>query len=210
MKHINKNQEPKEFTDWKNCANEDWQPTFSKLSNPEKQHVFNSLLNEQGHICCYCERELKENDFHIEHFKPKDKTKFPELQLEYSNLLCSCQRNTTKSEPLHCGNSKENWFDDDLIVSPLFSNCENEFIFSFDGHISPSNEQNIKATETIKRLQLDNTKLVAMRNKLLEPFLEDLSDSDLNEFVKGYLVEKENNNGRYNEFHNTIKSLFTL
>lgn len=210
MKHINKNKEPTEFADWKNCANDDWTPTFLNLQNPEKQSVFNSLLNEQGYICCYCERELKENDFHIEHFKPKDSTKFPELQLEYSNFLCSCQRNTTKSEPLHCGNSKENWFEESLIVSPLLANCEGEFTFYFDGHISPSNEQNEKAKETIKRLQLDNNKLVAMRNKLLEPFLEDLTDLELNNFVNGYLVEKENNNGKYNEFYTTIKDLFLI
>ena len=106
MKHIVKNQEPQEFIDWKNNANENWQPTYDNLQNPKKRILYHSLLEEQGYICCYCERELKENDYHIEHFRPKDRTLFPELQLDYSNLLCSCQRNNQRKTPLHCGNSK--------------------------------------------------------------------------------------------------------
>jgi len=209
MKYITKNHEPTTFTDWKNLECDDWQPTYLNLQNPEKQQVFESLLNEQGHICCYCERKLRSNDYHIEHFKPKDSNKFPELQLDYNIFLCSCQRNINHGEPLHCGNSKGNWFDNKLLISPLDPNCETKFIYTGDGHIYPSNKSNIAAKTTIEKLQLDIDKLIDLRKKAIEPFIdENLSDDELNDFIRGYLVGKEDNNGRYNDFYTTIKYLF--
>jgi len=209
MKHITKNHEPESFTNWKNLKNDDWQPTYSNLQNPEKEKVFESLLDEQGYICCYCERELKNQNYHIEHFKPKDKNKFPELQLDYDNFLCSCQRNTKHRVRLHCGNSKDNWFDDRLLVSPLDSNCEAKFIYTADGHIKPSDSNDSSAVTTIEKLKLDIDKLVNLRNKAIEPFIdENLNDEDLRNFVNGYLVEKKDNSGKYNEFFTTIKYLF--
>lgn len=209
MKHINRKDEPQEFIDWKNLSNNDWQPTYDNLQNPQKQAVFQSLLEEQGYICCYCERELRDNDYHIEHFKPKDNNLFPELQLEYSNLLCSCQRNTQQGDPLHCGNSKGNWFDANFLISPLDQTCEQQFIYTEDGHIYPSTKNNLAAKTTIERLQLDIDKLVNLRMNILEPFIDDsLSTEELEKFVNGYLEKKENNNGKYNEFYTTIKYLF--
>ena len=209
MKYISKDKEPQDFIDWKNRANRDWQPTFDNLQNPEKQSVFNSLFVEQGYICCYCERELKDNDYHIEHFRPKDQNLFPELQLEYSNFLCSCQRNTQKGEPLHCGNSKGNWFDENLLISPLDPNCEKQFTYTADGYIYPSNDDNIAAKTTIEKLQLNISKLVDLRKRVIEPFLDDdLSESEFKKFVNSYLVDKDKNHGKYNEFYTTIKYLF--
>ncbi len=209
MKYIVKNIEPQEFVNWKNQTNDDWQPSFNNLQNPEKDEVFTSLLKEQGYICCYCERELKDNDYHIEHFRPQDQNLFPQLQLEYSNFLCSCQNIIKKGEPLHCGNSKDNWFDENLLISPIDDpNCEKQFTYTADGHIYPSNDNNAAKT-TIKRLLLDINKLVNLRMNVIEPFLtESLSEDDFINFVNGYLVEKEENNGKYNEFHTTIKDLF--
>jgi len=209
MKYIKKNHEPESFKNWKNLKNEDWHPIYSNLQNPEKKKVFESLLDEQGYICCYCERELKNNDYHIEHFKPKDKNKFPKFQLDYNNLLCSCQRNTNHGAPLHCGNSKGNWFNDELLISPLDSDCESKFIYTGDGHIKPSDKNVSSVVTTIKKLQLDIDKLVDLRKKAIEPFIdENLNDDDLRNFINGYLAEKEDNSGKYNEFFTTIKYLF--
>ena len=158
----------------------------------------------------YCERRLSNNDFHIEHLKPKDKNKFPELQLDYNNLLCSCQLELEKGEPRHCGNSKGSWFDKKLLISPLDRTCEEQFKYTEDGHIYPLNEDNLAAKTTIDKLQLDIDKLVDFRRKAIEPFIdENLNHEDLRSFVNGYLVEKEDNKGRYNELFTTIKYLFS-
>ena len=56
MKYIKKNIEPESFTVWKKLASDDWQPCWDNFGKPEKIQVHNSLLREQGFICCYCER----------------------------------------------------------------------------------------------------------------------------------------------------------
>lgn len=198
MKHIIKQEEPKSFTEWKNKANNEWKPTYYNIDKQERIDLFDSLMKEQGYICCYCERELKEGDSHIEHFKPKDKNKFPELELEYNNLFCSCQVNLKKGEPLHCGNSKGNWFDDNLLISPLDQNCESKFRYTHDGQILPVDNDDEAAKKTIEKLQLNLNKLKGLRKGVIDALLYD-------EDVAWYLDIKE---GRFNEFHTTIKYLF--
>ncbi|MCV9930855.1 TIGR02646 family protein [Flavobacterium sp. LS1R47] len=198
MKYIIKQTEPESFIIWKNKENDDWQPTYANIDRQERIDLFKSLKGEQGHICCYCERELNDGDCHIEHFRPKDKTKFPHLELVYDNLLCSCQVNTEKGEPLHCGNSKGNWFDEELLISPLDSTCENKFKYTFDGQILPFNENDEAAKNTIEKLQLNIDKLKDLRKGVIDALFED-------EDVTWYLEMK---NGKYNEFYTTINYLF--
>ena len=59
------------------------------------------LLEEQSLLCAYCEKEIDENSTssNIDHFKTRNL--FPELTLEYSNLLVSCN---TKER---CSNFKD-------------------------------------------------------------------------------------------------------
>lgn len=209
MKYIIKEQAPQEFIDWKNKANDDWTPTYNDLSGDEKAAVFKSLKKEQGHLCCYCERELKNNDYHIEHLKPKDQNKFPELQLVYSNLLCSCQRNIEKGKPRHCGNSKDNWYIESDFVSPFDLGCERRFKFTGDGQILPADENDNAVKITIEKLQLGIDKLNNLRKNAIAPFLDQsLSQEDLSLFTKGYLIDKNQNEGKFNEFFTTIKYLF--
>ena len=65
MKHIVKDQDTPLFEKWMALANEDWKPTYKDLRDPEKKEVKKSLMKEQGHICCYCERRLTDEDSHI-------------------------------------------------------------------------------------------------------------------------------------------------
>lgn len=213
MKHIIKQAEPESFENWKEKPNVD----FVKLGKKRKvkKQLRTSLMVEQGYICCYCERALIEGDCHIEHFRPKDQNKFPELQLEYSNLICSCQANLEKGAPRHCGNSKENWFDENLLISPLDSNCEQRFKFNEIGQILPFDENDQGAKITIEKLNLDIDKIKDLRRKVIEPFLnydddgnEVMTKEELSKFIAGYLKEKEDNDGKYNEFYTTIKYLF--
>ncbi|MBC6424384.1 MAG: hypothetical protein GDA38_25045 [Hormoscilla sp. SP12CHS1] len=54
MKYIKKGEEPESLTAWKALANEDWTPSYDLLSGREKTDVYNTLLQKQGFICCYC------------------------------------------------------------------------------------------------------------------------------------------------------------
>jgi uncharacterized protein (TIGR02646 family) len=109
MRLVRKGAEPVVFTNWKLLENEDWHPTYSTLQNPQKSALQIQLLSEQFFTCCYCGRSIKSSDSHIEHFRPQEIA--PELQLDYSNLLVSCIRETPKNSQLHCGHLKDSWFE---------------------------------------------------------------------------------------------------
>lgn len=207
MKHIVKNQNTPAFDDWRASANENWQPTYGRggLRGVEKKEVKDSLMREQGYICCYCERRLTDDDSHIEHFNPQSNNTVDPL--EYTNMLCSCQDQLNKGEPRHCGNSKDNWFNEDLLISPLDSNCEGRFSYTADGKIHPVNEFDDAAIKTIEKLKLDIELLNDLRNKAIEPFLDkDLDELDFFKFVDGYI--KKNSDDTFNEFWTTINYIF--
>jgi uncharacterized protein (TIGR02646 family) len=206
MKHIVKQtDEPKAFNDWKALANPDWQPTYDDLRGEPKEAVKDALMLEQGYICCYCERRLVENDSHIEHLRPQsDPTVDP---LDYFNLLCSCQQQMKKSEPQHCGNLKDNWFDDTLLVSPLEPDCERRFAFTGDGGIKPADRTDKAAVTTIKKLGLDIRKLNDLRAKVLEAFLdENMPHDEFENLVADHL--SKDSAGRFGEFWTMIRYQF--
>ena len=206
MKHIVKNQNIPTFDEWMTLANEDWKPTYADLRDPEKKEVKESLMNEQGYICCYCERRLTDADSHIEHFKPQSNNVVNPL--DYSNMLCSCQNQLEQGEPRHCGHSKADWFDENLLISPLDPDCERCFAYTADGKIQPADKcDNAATTMTIEKLKLNIGILDERRKKAIEPFLYDgLDDSEFLEFVNGYL--KKNSDNTFNEFWTTIDCIF--
>lgn len=205
MKHVQKGNEPLAFSDWKAMANEDWLPTYDDLSGDTKKAVKKALMQEQGYLCCYCERRIVDDDSHIEHFRPQSHEDVDPL--DFSNLLCSCQNQLQKGVPRHCGNLKGDWFDPVLLVSPFNPDCESRFAFTGAGEIKPVDNTDNGAEETIQRLGLDLPKLNAMRASVIEPFLDEtLSSVDLQQFVTGYL--QRDTLGRFGEFGTAIRYLF--
>ena len=213
MKYIIKETEPQEFSIWKRKNTRlnysDLSKRVSEEDNSAKDSIYIALQKEQGYICCYCEGELKNYKYHIEHIKPQ--SKFPGLALDYNNMLCSCQGQVNNETNLYCGHKKDKWYDEKYFVSPLDPSCEERFKFTEDGYINPVDSNDKAAITTIDKLNLDIDKLNARRRNAIIPFINEndsLSDDDLKTFVDGYLVDKENNNGKYNEFYTTIKYLF--
>lgn len=205
MKHIEKQAEPQLFSEWKAMANEEWQPTYSALGGELKKAVKQALMVEQGFICCYCERRLSDNDSHIEHFRPQSDPSVDPL--DYSNMLCSCQNRLKKGEPRHCGNLKDKWFDEKLLVSPLDSTCEEQFAFLGDGSIKSTFEQDQAASETIRKLGLNCSKLKALRKSAIDVFLDEkLSTEEVKMLVMAHLAK--DSAGKYGEFWSAIRYLF--
>lgn len=191
MKQIIKNNEPKEIIDWKALTNEDWQANFDELSGTEKRVMRQSLLEEQGQICCYCNQDISDNDFHIEHFKPQET--FEALELEYSNLHASCLKNKKPGTPSHCGDAKSNWFDNSQTLSPL-DDHETSFKYLGNGDIEPANNN---AKVMIERLNLKDESLKAKRKAeiagiLDESFLEMASSTDLVTLYKRISLKVDN------------------
>ncbi len=191
MKHIKKNQPPEDFSEWKNQANEDWQPNWDNFQKPEKTSVHNSLLKEQGFICCYCGRRINQIDSHIEHLRPRNK--YPKLALYYDNFLASCQgeSETPPTIPVHCGHKKDKWYEQRFMVSPLVGNCAEFFRYTDDGQILATTDpvKQTAAAETIKRLALNINKLKRMREQAIEGILEiieTLNDDEIRKLINGF------------------------
>lgn len=176
MKYIKKREEPESFIAWKKLANEDWEPSWNNFSKPQKTDVHNSLLQEQGFICCYCGRLISSTTSHIEHLKPRKN--YPQLTLDYTNILASCQREREPKEPLHCGSKKDDWYDEHLMVSPLDINCAEFFRYTEDGQILSTEypEKKPPADTTIDKLDLNIDKLKKMRMGAIEAVLEDFEN----------------------------------
>jgi uncharacterized protein (TIGR02646 family) len=200
MKFIDKTQEPESFTMWKEQANDDWQPIWDDLRNPEKPELHDALLAEQGYICCYCNDRIGKPSpkSHIEHIKPR--SHFESDRLDYRNLVSSCQGKDEKHLPIHCGPAKDDWpdataFNAGLMISPLDVNCETTFSFTATGEIRPADGmRNEAASETIKHLGLNVRKLQASRNAAIEGILEGIESEtidSLQRLIAGFSSKDE-------------------
>ena len=211
MKYINKSQEPEIFATWKGCENEEWKPTWDNFQSPEKPAVHQALLQEQGYICCYCGMRIAKETSHIEHLQPQEI--YPDLTLNYSNLLASCPgegedpdwKKPKKLSPYqkHCGSKKDNWYNSDLMVSPLQPNCDEFFRYTGFGEILPSNDLGMHsaANETINRLGLNDPKLQAARRKQIQkilPLINGCTKKEIEQLAKGY--DQLDGDGKYTPF----------
>lgn len=196
MKHIVKGAEPDEFAVWKSQACADWQPTWDGLQNPPKTKLREALITEQGNLCCYCQVQITDNsDSHIEHFKPRSCPAAEDLN--YNNLHASC------NNPQHCGRKKDDWYDPELMISPLDSDCEAQFSYTSNGEIlavKKANKQ--KAAEAmISKLNLNCDGLIRRRRAAIDgvvSVIEALSREEIDEFVRGY--SERNRVGKFTPF----------
>lgn len=194
MKRIIKDMEPPDFSEWKAGDRMRHRPNWNRVPSRVRESIHESLMHEQGFICCYCESSISRDDSHIEHFRPR---KHRERQLDYGNLHCSCQREGVRGEPRHCGHLKGSWFDEDLLISPLEGDCERRFIYTGNGEIFPRTEGDDGAVTTIRKLGLNLPKLRELRAAAVDAF-QDLSVEDI-----GRMLERRADGG-FVAFHTTI------
>lgn len=198
MKHIVKNIEPASFSTWKaNNPGATYKEDLKKEKKVKKE-LKRSLINEQHHICCYCECRITESTSHIEHFKPKGNPAYSNLQLEYSNLFASCGIERSGKNEEHCGHKKYKEYNSNLI-SPLEPDCSTHFKYNIFGEIEHNNSK--RGEETINMLNLNSALLKAQRQKLIDYFL-DIDDNELDiEFSKHLDTTKV----EYGEFYTMIE-----
>ena len=166
MLKVNKKSEPEEFTKYKKKNKViNWKDFTSE--SEIKKLLKEALLEEQENSCCpYCEIEINLNDSQIEHIKPKDK--FPELLIDYNNLIACCL------ESKRCGNSKANKWDE-LFINPVIENPEDYSEYDIKtGEITPifkEGNRYEKAKYTIDLLNLNDNRLCGIRKKYIFEFL---------------------------------------
>lgn len=206
MKCVSKQVEPATFTDWKAKANEEWQPSYATLQNPEKRDLHAALLAEQGYVCCYCGRTISLANSHIEHFRPQEARE--DLALEYENLHASCIREVSPGSPLHCGHAKGSELTERLVISPMDADCERKFIYSsHDGAIYPADKGDASATYMLGLLKLDlsflrDRRAEALKSVFDNEFVESVSDEELTHLANAYRAPDET--GRLTSFGHVL------
>lgn len=151
MRQIKKKPEPAHFIKWKsdfkaaNCRDAVYSDLFA---THEYYHLKKSLLEEQGYICCYCEKKIGLNanlrDCDIEHFMPRNPDhrflssieckQCRDAQMDYTNLFVSCKGEDAYSAD-HCNHKKDNWFDFGKCISPTDDRIKGMFGFKLNGKI---------------------------------------------------------------------------
>lgn len=189
MKHVTKGQPAPEFEVWKVSDDPNWAPGYGDLQNPQKRKLHESLLSEQGWVCCYCGRQIDLHDSHIEHFRPQER--YASSALNYENLHASCIRETQPGTPLHCGHAKGAGFDEALLILPLNAHCESRFAFTLDGNIIPSDAADAQAAYMVALLRLDiaflrNRRGSEVRNVFDPAFLETVTTQELEKLCESF------------------------
>ena len=205
MKRVSKGISPAEFEDWKAQANDDWQPTYDDLRNPEKSILKAALLAEQGWVCCYCGQSIEDSGSHIEHFRPQSQR--DDLALDYDNLHASCLRAVEPGRPLHCGHAKDDDFDEGCHICPTEPDCESRFVYTQLGQIAARHPDDAAASAMIKLLALDSPRLCSQREEKIKStfdaaFLETVTADELKALRDAYRRPKPD--GKLESFGHAI------
>ena len=130
MRKITKNAEPKAWTQYRLTSGAVFKPIPA---------LVNSLLDEQGYICAYCERRIPckdavegtpgAEDHRIEHLRTQSTSKETGINtdLDYSNMVICCPGNIAR--------------DVDLRISPLDSTMMSSIQFTSSGLIKSLDSQ---------------------------------------------------------------------
>jgi len=150
---------------------------FSWKQSTYQQIISLLLLQTQEH-CSYCDNyHLKKGDFSVDHFKPK--SKFFAIAYKWDNLFFCCW---------HCQQAKGQQYSDNLLRPDVedFS-FSRYFTYNYSDHEirfndSASEEDQLKAIETIRIFDLNHTGLKRARrlsftafNKDPNPIVQDYS-----------------------------------
>lgn len=188
MKRIVKGDSPEWFESWKrNFAAAAGRKAVYKNDFPDKERrrLRKGLLEEQGFICCYCMGRLDLDTSHVEHFKPK--VRFPDEDMEYKNLLASCQGIAGDAMEDHCGHRKDDWYSP-RMVSPASPEIEGMFRYGLDGYVYPAgrDEERRGAKEMIGHLGLNSYYLVRNRETAIEEsgfFEEEFTEDEIRDII---------------------------
>ena len=213
MKYIEKQTSPQAFELWKeNKKNR--QKDLAKIEDlttkkldtrwnnlKSKTDIFKllreSLLKEQGYLCCYCQQKinLEQKTAAVEHLIAR-KTD-GSLLFEYANLLASClggrKEESEQTNIKYCNHARGHI---DLEITPLQKDCETYFDYF---QIEDNDEWEVKvvgvneiATKVIDLLNLNTAKLCRLRGETLRPFLENLTTEEATIILNKLKVELNN------------------
>ena len=141
-------------------------PIYENFRN--KNELRQSLLKEQGYICCFCMKSIEDNNetTKIAHIFPqnptleedKEKVKKENLDLNYYNMLAACDGGSCKPSHLqHCDTKQGNAI---LKINPAdtIRDCEKSIDYKPSGTISSENPDIEYEINQILNLNEENLK----------------------------------------------------
>lgn len=144
---------------------------WADVTVDDKVIIWLSLDKMQNNYCAFCEMNLKGMRKHIEHFISRHRNNV--LTFEWANLFGSCDNSE------HCGrykDSKISDYDERNLIKPDENDPRNSLFFSPEGDINVklglSQEEQLKASETIRVFGLDAPNLVAARRTILRSYAQ--------------------------------------
>jgi len=188
MKYIEKRSQPYDLNNWiRNKPN----LCYDNITKKRKKFIRKKLLEDQGYICCYCQKRItgirKDNkiDTEIEHIKPQEFCSDIET-VSYDNILVSCNGNQLKDNQFlveqdrHCNNFRQSKA---LNINLLNNNCENKIYYDLNGGIyAVDNNQDIEDAIINLNLRILNTTRKAYINGFFTE--EILATLDYNDLIK--------------------------
>ena len=188
MRYIQKGEEPESLTQYKKNKN----AYFDGYSN--KDDVRENLLKEQGYLCGYCMRRLKQcSDVKIEHIVPQSVLGGNEREtLNYKIMLGVCYGNAKKGRPYKCLTCDAHRKNADLNINPFDENCIKKIKYKSDGRIySEDKEIDTDLNDTLNlNYDGEDAYLVKNRREVLEACRQKLERMQKMGIYKRSLLEK--------------------
>ena len=127
------------------------------------------------------------------------------MRIYLDDTSASCQKLPIKKEPKHCGHLKDNWYDENLTISPLQEDCNEYFTYTAFGDIlsSEDDEKKESAKITIEKLGLNIPKLKSERRGAIEGLQELLQQVENSKETIEILIQnydQVNQEGYLNQF----------
>ena len=198
MRGSAKGDEPPELRDWKAAQRRNGiKPEYRNLQQPERGATEKSLYSEQTGQCVYCGRGIsldRKQHYHIEHFRPRSNGKYPELQLDYTNLFLSCGPEGDHGARNTCGHHKGAWFEEDCHIPPAPEACAERFRFGSSGRIA--GDDSPEADKMIATLNLNHPELVIERQVMIEALDRDLIEGAPTELLVQDFLDTDSDGAR--------------
>jgi uncharacterized protein (TIGR02646 family) len=170
MRRIKKAKEPKVLAQYRATA----AATYNGFQTAQRTQILReSLLSDQGGICCYCMQRIYPNEdaMKVEHWRSQ--RRFPDYQLDYSNMLAACMGNEGEpEEEQHCDTRKGN---KDLARNPADPDDRIEDFIQYlgDGTIV-SNDPDLNEQLGEDVLNLNRALFISNRLSVLDAFHQSL------------------------------------
>ena len=195
MRYIRKTNAPEKLEQYKTRRGASY-VALGRYAPDVKFELKEQLMTEQGYLCAYCGSRIDDDRAVIEHVKCRQL--YPELQLEYSNMVCSCRggqdnRRNNQQYPLFCDASKRN---SDIPITPLDEFCNDFFVYDEWGGIYDNDSPD--AATTIEVLNLDNPVLKNRRRAALRVYESLPDDTDWSRELQ--ILHNRHKGGKYSEF----------